>query len=389
MSSFGLNDPTAPSFWLFAAFAIALLSFAGTGRRYRGVLAGVNLTFIGMVAGVQALSLVMLAITLLHHVCQAGMIRRARIGAVASGSLLLAAFIVHKLQNPPDILSAPKTVFAAIGLSYIFLRGIEYLRASLDGHVSGTSLADTVNYLLPFHMLAAGPVMPYADFKQRPLPTVPFDREQALQAVERIVGGLFKKFVLAGTIETVFLTGFKDDGPYFLLEMQMYYLYIYLDFSAYTDIAVGLGRLLGVATPENFNRPLLARNIIAFWERWHMSLSQFIRRNIFIPIQLMGSRKTKGRHALLVSCSAFGVSFLLCGLWHGINLRFLLWGVGHAAAVIVCNVYRHVLIAKLGRKEAAAFSDHLAVRMVSTVLTFEFVALSLAFQAHPMFAYLD
>ena len=83
--------------------------------------------------------------------------------------------------------------------------------------------------------------------------------------------------------------------------MQLNYLWLYLDFSAYSDIAVGVGRLMGVATPENFNRPYLARNMIDFWERWHISLSLFIRRNMFIPIQLALMRRTDGRRPLLVA----------------------------------------------------------------------------------------
>ena len=97
---------------------------------------------------------------------------------------------------------------------------------------------------------------------------------------------MFKKFVLANALEAAFLTAFRARGPYFFLEVQLNYLWLFLDFSAYSDIAVGIGGLLGVATPENFNRPYLARNSIDFWERWHISLSQFIRRNLFIPIQV-------------------------------------------------------------------------------------------------------
>ncbi len=120
-----------------------------------------------------------------------------------------------------------------------------------------------------------------------------------------------------------------------------------------------------------------------------MSLSQFIRRNLFIPIQLAGMRRTNGKHALLVSSLAFGVSFLLCGLWHGISWRFVLWGSGHALALIFCNLYREWLVTLLGRKGAAAFSKRPVVRSVATLLTFEFVALSLAFLVHPAMASLD
>lgn len=389
MVGVSFNDVAAPSFWLFALLAVGVLSFAAAGGWFKWTLALVNLGFVALIVGVPATGFLLLATGLLHLACRPGPRWRLWTCQGACGALAFAAFLVHKLPDVPEALAPSKAVFAAIGLSYIFLRMVEYLRAGSDGQTTGTVLADTVNYLMPFHMLAAGPVMAYSDFKRQPMPAAALDREAALQALERIAGGLFKKFVLAnGLIQTLFLTDFKTGGPYFALEVQMYYLYIYLDFSAYSDIAVGLGRLLGVPTPENFNKPLTARNIVVFWERWHMSLSQFIRRNLFIPVQLMGMRWTRGQHARLVSSLAFAVSFVLCGLWHGLSWRFLVWGAGHALALIVCNLYRDRLVRRMGRKAAAAFSERPVVKAIATVLTFEFVALSLSFLAHPATAFL-
>jgi D-alanyl-lipoteichoic acid acyltransferase DltB (MBOAT superfamily) len=237
-------------------------------------------------------------------------------------------------------------------------------------------------------MLAAGPIQAYADFREQQIPAQPLGRDGVLEAVERIARGLFKKFVLANGLETLFLTDFRAGGSYFLFEAQVYYLCIYLDFSAYTDIAIGMGRLLGVPTPENFNNPLLARNIIVFWDRWHISLSQFIRRNVFIPTQLSAMRRSHGKHPLLIATVAFTLSFLLVGLWHGVSWRFLLWGAMHAAALVTCNTYRYVLQKRLGRKGVNEYMNRPLVRAVSTFLTFEFVAFSLAFIAHPATAFL-
>ena len=155
-------------------------------------------------------------------------------------------------------------------------------------------------------------------------------------------------------------------------EAQLTLIWLYLDFSAYSDVAVGVGRLIGVATPENFNRPYLARNIIDFWERWHISLSQFIRRNIFIPLQLALLRCTDGQRPLLVASLAFSVSFLLCGLWHQISLRWLAWGAFHAAALVICNLYRYWLTKRLGRKGVNRYVANRWIRLVMMALTFEF-----------------
>lgn len=385
------NDVAGPWFWAFVALAVALLSVAAGRPRSNLVLTLLNLGFCLMLVGGRATAVLLLALVAVHGACRLRSHRGQVAGMVVVVSGLLLAFLANKVQLAGfGVSDGARAALAAIGMSYIALRVIEYLRAGTQGLTRDLALTETINYLIPFHMLAAGPIQSFADFKRQPMPRPSLSSEEALQAFERIARGLFKKFVLAnGLIETVFLTGFQSEGAYFWLEVQMYYLYIYLDFSAYTDIAVGIGRLLGVATPENFNRPLTARNIVVFWERWHMSLSQFIRRNLFIPIQLAGMRWTRGRHARLVSSVAFGVAFLLCGLWHGISWRFALWGAGHALALIVCNLYRDGLVALMGRKRAAAFSDRPVVRLAATLLTFEFVALSLAFIVHPATAFLD
>ena len=194
---------------------------------------------------------------------------------------------------------------------------------------------------------------------------------------------MFKKYVLANLIEKLFLTGFRAGGPYFVLEMQLNYVWLFLDFSAYSDIAVGVGRLMGVATPENFNRPYVARNAIDYWDRWHISLSQFIRRNLFFPIQLALMRRTDGRYPLGVASFAFMASFLLCGLWHNIGLNWLAWGAYQATGLIACNLYRAYLLKRLGRKGLNRYMANPWVRAAAVVVTFEFIALSLVIVTIP------
>jgi D-alanyl-lipoteichoic acid acyltransferase DltB (MBOAT superfamily) len=229
-------------------------------------------------------------------------------------------------------------------------------------------------------MLAAGPIQAYDDFVAQPESPPAPGPAIALKSVERIALGMFKKYVLANALEAAFLTFFQARGTYFFIELQINYIWMFLDFSAYSDIAVGIGGLLGIATPENFNRPYLARNIVDFWDRWHMSLSQFIRRNIFLPLQVSLVRQTGGRHVLLIGSFGFAVSFLLCGLWHGIGLNWLAWGACQALGFIICNLYREFLLKTLGRK---GFNRYLAnpwIRGVAILITFEFIAFSMVLQ---------
>jgi D-alanyl-lipoteichoic acid acyltransferase DltB (MBOAT superfamily) len=134
---------------------------------------------------------------------------------------------------------------------------------------------------------------------------------------------------------------------------------------------------MGVATPENFNRPLLARNLIDFWERWHISLSLFIRRNVFIPLQLFLMRRNDGRSPLASALAAIAISFVLCGLWHGLGLGFLIWGAVQAAGLVVARVYGHLLQARLGRAGVQRYLTNPWFRAAGIVMTFEVQAIAL------------
>jgi D-alanyl-lipoteichoic acid acyltransferase DltB (MBOAT superfamily) len=146
-------------------------------------------------------------------------------------------------------------VLVTIGFSYVALRVYEVTRAISEGRHRTPDIAGLTNYLLPFHMLAAGPIQSYDEFVMQPALPQPLTSVDALGGFERIATGLFKKYVLANLIQELFLTDFRSTGWYPLLEAQLTFLWLYLDFSAYSDVAFGVGRLMGVATPENFNRP--------------------------------------------------------------------------------------------------------------------------------------
>ena len=120
-----------------------------------------------------------------------------------------------------------------------------------------------------------------------------------------------------------------------------------------------------------------------------MSLSAFVRRNVFIPVQLAAMRRSGGRDALVIASMAFAVSFVLVGMWHGLSWRFLIWGVMHAAALIVCTLYQRLVVAPRGAQAVAAYMANPLYRAAATVITFEFVAFSLAFIVHPATAFLD
>jgi D-alanyl-lipoteichoic acid acyltransferase DltB (MBOAT superfamily) len=366
-------------FWQVFAAAILILVPISVPSARRYVLAAINVGFVVLLLRTRCLPVGVFLIVsyLLLRLIE---LRRLRFAAVcAAGAGTFGLFLVHKLPGLAAQLQVGELnpILTTIGFSYIALRSVELLRAVAEGTHSAPTPGSMINYLVPFHMIAAGPIQSYDDFVAQPELPRALGFPEALAATERIISGLFKKFVLAQCLKRLFLSDFRSGGFYFFLEVQFNYLWIYLDFSAYSDIAVGIGALLGVATPENFNRPYLARNVIDFWERWHISLSQFIRRNVFTPIQLALMRLSEGRHPLWIASFALATSFVLCGLWHQVSLRFLLWGAFHAVGLIACNLYKHALAKKIGRKGVKRYLENPWFRVFSTFLTFEFVAFSL------------
>jgi alginate O-acetyltransferase complex protein AlgI len=382
-----LVDLYSVRFWACVAVATLLLGSIRVIKARRWAFASINIGFITLHLGfrpttaaiISALFLGWLALRLCGE-------KRTRLMAVAvSGAFVLALFALHKaawaLEHQSLLAITP--ALEVIGFSYVALRWVEISRAVIEGRRPPPDFASTINYLVPFHMLAAGPIQAYEEFTAQPDLPPPPTREEALTAFERIASGMFKKYVLANYIDKIFLTGFHTGGAYTLLEMQINFIWLYLDFSAYSDVAVGVGRLIGMATPENFDRPYLARNMIEFWERWHVSLSQFIRRNLFFPLQIALTRRTGGVAPLTCASIAFAVSFLLCGLWHRIDFVWLAWGALQASGLIVCNFYRYYLTKRIGRKGVSAYLANPWIHLLAIFITFEFSAMAVMIVTYP------
>jgi D-alanyl-lipoteichoic acid acyltransferase DltB (MBOAT superfamily) len=378
-------DLFSVSFWTTVVLACGIM-IPLVGRTPRQVaFAMINLGFLGYMLSVDfvvLLSGILLTSLFLRQVERG---KNTSTWLWLGGFMALAIFLVHKRPEFGAELGLRRwnPLLSIIGYSYFALRLVEVTRGVAEQRHRSPNLFELINYLLPFHMISAGPIQSYDDFVSQPDTPPPLGVPATLRAVERIVSGMFKKFVLANALEAVFLSTFRAGGPYFFLETQINYVWLFLDFSAYSDIAVGIGTLMGVATPENFNRPYIARNCIDYWERWHISLSQFIRRNLFIPLQLSLVRRTDGRYPLVIASFAFAVSFLLCGLWHNIGLNWLAWGAYHALGLIICNLYREYLLKTLGRKGLNRYLANPWIRVLAIAVTFEFVAFSLVIVTYP------
>jgi alginate O-acetyltransferase complex protein AlgI len=220
-----------------------------------------------------------------------------------------------------------------LGISFFTFHALSYLIDVARGAVPAQR--DPVRfglYITLFPQLIAGPIVRYRDIAAQ-LADREVDVARFASGVRRFVIGLGKKMLIANTVagpaDAIFaMSAGQLTMPLAWLGVVLYALQIYFDFSGYSDMAIGLGRLLGFEFLENFDHPYVARSLTEFWRRWHISLSRWFRDYLYVP--LGGNRRRPARvYANLV------VVFFLCGLWHGASWTFVVWGLFHGAFLVL------------------------------------------------------
>ena len=222
-------------------------------------------------------------------------------------------------------------LFLPLGLSFYALQIISYLSDVYYGKTSAeTHFGRFALYLSFFPKLLNGPLERYDRLKPQFENPAAFDYQQTISSLLRIGWGLFKKLVIADRLAVVANTVFAAPQDFFSPQ-QVYALVafsfqIYIDFSAYTDIAIGMAKILGIDLVENFNFPYYATSVVDFWRRWHISLSNWLRDYVFLPLSVRHRRK---KAVILWRSLDVLATFLISGLWHGADWTFVIWGALH------------------------------------------------------------
>ena len=225
-------------------------------------------------------------------------------------------------------------VLLPIGISFFSFQSVTYVVDVYRGiNKPMERLTDYVVYIIMFPQLIAGPIVRYTDIADQIAAQRRLRWEECLQGLYRFVIGLSKKVLIADVIgRTVDVAQGGDiaamDMGTAWITIIAYTMQLYFDFSGYSDMAIGLGRIMGFKFPENFNNPYTSASISEFWRRWHITLGAFMRNYLYIP--LGGNRKGKGRTYLNL-----WLVFLLSGLWHGASWNFVLWGAYHGFFLVL------------------------------------------------------
>jgi alginate O-acetyltransferase complex protein AlgI len=273
-----------------------------------------------------------------------------------------------------------------LGFSYISFRLLHTILDRKAGRLPSVPLAEYVNYVIFFPSFTAGPIDRLERFIRDLNEPVAIHRQDWLEVGSRFFLGLFKKFVIADALAWIALNedfAQQIHSPAWMwLLLYCYSLRIYFDFSGYTDIAIALGRLVGVRLPENFASPYLKPNLTQFWNSWHMTLTQWFRSYFFHPLTRAMRSSDRPTSVPLMILVAQISTMVLIGLWHGVTAGFVLWGLWHGTGLFIQNRWSNYMkdrIPAWGKTRVG----QAALSYAGVFLTFHFVSLGWLFFTLP------
>ena len=379
----------SPGFLGLALIAVVVLPILHGNARQVAFI-GINLAFLSMVLLGRGSTAVVIVFALLGFglaVAAAGQ-RRDRL--VAALALYVGLFVWLQRYDFLQVL-LPDAAFprfvTTIGLSFLFFKVVHVIVDSYSGTLGRLDVVTYLNYCLNFATFAMGPIQRFQDYReqwegtQRALP----DRfEPHLDAVVRILLGMVKVYVLAPWVEQFALrpdTNLLDlNLTGFIVQSYTFWIYLFLNFSGYCDVVIGIGSLFGVRPPENFNKPYLARNISEFWLRQHRSLTLWLTDYVFTPVYRKSlSRPWLARHKLLAINLSLMLTMLVSGLWHGTTFSFLLFGLAHGFWFVVYRTWDTLLQRRLGRQAVQRLRATWLARAAGIFLTFNATAFTFVF----------
>ena len=247
------------------------------------------------------------------------------------------AFIISNINALGIAELTEVTIILPIGISFFTFHGLSYIiDIYRNNQLVQKNFSNLLLYITFFPQLVAGPIVRYYDVEsQLTTRTITFDK--VIEGIKRFIIGLAKKVLIANVMGALFIKIMNDDIQQLSfgtswLAMIAFALQVYFDFSGYSDMAIGLAKMFGFTFLENFNYPFISRSIKEFWQRWHISLSNWFKDYLYIP--LGGSRKGK-----LILYRNILIVFFITGLWHGAEWRFIAWGCFNGVFIILEKMF--------------------------------------------------
>jgi len=319
------------------------------------------------------------------------LIRRWPIWGFRGGLVFYVLLFVY-LRNYGILASVlPESLLAkgliTVGLSFLFFKIVHVMIETSSGTLGPLTFPQYLNYCLNFTAYMMGPIQRFQDFRDQwtgEKEAIPLTFEAHLDALLRILIGFVKAYVIADAISPYALAESPDLLTMPLSELVLgiyaFYFFLYFNFSGYCDVVIGVGCLMGVRPPENFDKPYLARNISDFWNRFHRSLTQWLTDFVFSPAYKWALTTKGGAKRPLLSMNlSLMLTMVVSGLWHGTTLGFLLFGVVHGLYFVAFRTGEALFTRRFGKKRLRAFRKSRLVTVLSVATTLTAVSLSFVF----------
>ena len=374
----------------FAAVIAIVINVSNSSRWRTWIFALANLAFIASFTHDWRQLLPFAGLLALGYGAMAAMVRwKSRPVFVALIIALVIAFCWLKRYAFLPAGSFLPFVYFTIGMSYVFFR---VLHLVIDAY--GESLPERIGpieyvaYTLSFTSLVSGPIQLYGDYRRTALDSpAPLKRAALWAAFERIVEGLFKVAILSPLLQSVQNSATDSIAAsgdayhrilFFAAAVAIYPIYLFINFSGYTDFVIGIARFMRLDLPENFNEPFRSASFLDFWGRWHMTLSGWLKRYVYTSLAMNLIRRfPKPAVEPYIGVSAYFVTFFLVGIWHGQTTMFVIYGVLQGLGVSINKLYSILAMKRLGRARYRAIAARPAYVMLSRGLTFTYFAASL------------
>jgi alginate O-acetyltransferase complex protein AlgI len=374
--------------WEFLGFVLigaAIFNLARNTRANQFILLAVNILFLASFAASPVLYLPFAGFVLFGFgvlvLLQSG--RRAYLATWILLTLLLFCWLKKYSVVPQAFVLHWR--YVTIGLSYIFFRVMSLVIDAGQGSLKEpVGFIDYLNYTLNFTCITAGPIQRYQDYKAPPVPLSVF---VVGESARHIILGLFKVQIVSGALylllqratnPATITAAFDNRLEHAAAEAAVYPVYLYFNFSGYTDFVIGCALLFGLVLPENFNRPFVSCNFIEFWSRWHMSLSGWLKTYVYNPLLMFLMRRvTVAALEPFLAVFAFFVTFFLVGAWHGQTSEFLFFGLLQGGGVSVNKLYQIAMGMILGRRSYKALGANPVYAAICRGVTFTWFGFTL------------
>lgn len=361
---------TSPTFFALLAATIVAFHLSTSVAYRRFVLGTANAVFIGSYLSDVREVLPLLGFLLLGYACMV-LVHLRRSGVVLGLGIVavLVSFIFLKRFSFFEPLGSLPFPYLLVGLSYILFRILHVMidvgSGDLDGLVRPLAF---FRYTCNFLSFVSGPIQRYQEFSATDgVELTPLDPDKVYRAFSRIATGYVKFVIIAATAEYAFSFLNKDLAAaggtklvvLYAAAASAYLIHLYFNFSGYMDIVIGAGHLLGQALPENFDKPFVSRSFLEFWQRWHMTLSQWFKFYLFNPLlMLLMSLFPAPALTAYLGVVAFFVTFLIMGVWHGTTAVFVVYGLLMGLGASVNKIWQIVCADRLGKKGYRALAEN-------------------------------